>query len=66
MYKLIADVYLTRRARLHHVMADNDELKWSGSSLIQAIEYLVENGQREFRIEGRDGDPAFLVMAHRD
>lgn len=66
MYTLYADVQLTRRNRMHHVMDDAGVLKWSGKSLLGALEYLAEQGQDEFKLEGDDTDPSFLVMAKPD
>ena len=66
MYTLNPDVYLTRRKRMHFVMNHQGDLAWSGKTIIGALEYLFENGQSEFTVEGQEAERSFQVMSSPD
>lgn len=52
MFSLIAEVQVTRRQRLSHVLDETGTVVWSGKSVVSAVEYLHENDQKVFRLEG--------------
>jgi len=63
MYTLNADVFYTRRNRMHFVLDDTGTLAWSGQTIVAALEFLEAEGQVQFYIEGLDDEPRFLVEA---
>jgi len=52
MFTIVAEVQVTRRQRLSHVLDDAGTVHWSGRSVVSAVEYLFENGQTIFLLEG--------------
>jgi len=65
MYTLYPDVYFSRRLRLHHVADEEDEPVWSGKSITEALEYLVENDHRAFMMDGGQDGGRYLVTVVR-
>ena len=61
MYTLNADVYLTRRQRLHFVLDDAGDLAWSGKGIAAAFRFLHERNQNMFLLEGQAPDGKFNV-----
>ena len=61
MYSLRCDVYLTRRQRMHYVTDNVGNLLFSGKDILGALEFLLEHGEPEFRIEGQDRDEVFIA-----
>lgn len=52
MYKVLTDVYITRKQRMCHVLDETDTLRWSGPFVADALHWLSENDQLEARLEG--------------
>ncbi len=50
MYVLMTNQPFTRRKQLHHILDHTGEVVWSGSNVGQAIEYLLEFDQTNFRL----------------
>ena len=65
-YTLYADVRLTRKRTLHHILNEHDAPAWSGRTIAQAFAWLLEAGETEFTLEGQLPDERFLVMIHRE
>lgn len=66
MYSIQADVYLTRRQRLHFILDGDDNLVWSGKSFAHAVEFLVSADQTEFTLDGLDGESSFRLIIRAD
>jgi len=65
MYTLHPDVYFSRRLRMHHIADEEDILCWSGKSIREALSFLVENNQVEFKIERDTGDRVYILTIRR-
>jgi len=63
MYKIMADVRVTRRQRLTHVFDDDLTLRFSGPDIETALNYLIEAGRTEATLEGEDS--AFTIQFER-
>jgi hypothetical protein len=50
MLTIFADVPVTRRQILHHVLNEQDEPRWSGKSVVALFTWLYENGETEVRL----------------
>jgi len=45
MMRVVADVNVTRRQRIHHVFNDHDEVRFSASKFGDVLGWLYENGE---------------------
>ena len=65
MYSLCADVYLTRRQRLHYVLDGDGTLAWSGKDIHSAITFLIAIGEPSFELDAGDHQEKLLLTARR-
>ena len=65
MMTLYPDVYFTRRLRLHHIADGDDDPVWSGGTIVSALEFLVENGNHVFVIDGGEDGACYEITARR-
>ncbi len=65
MFTLFPDVYLSRRQRLHHVSDNLDDVVWSGGALVEALDFLLDKGEREFRVDGGQSDLSYILTVRR-
>jgi len=59
---IAADVRVTRRTRQHFVMRDGETLAFSTPSIVEAIDYCVEQGQTAIWIS--DGRSSVQITVH--
>jgi len=64
MPTLYPDVYFSRRLRLHHVCDDAGEVIWSGKHIVRALEYLLQNGNHHFILDGGEDGDRYKVEVH--
>ena len=65
MYTMMANVQMTRRKQLCFVLDEHDEVRWTGQSVGGALQYLIEQGETEFNLEGPNTDDHFVVTVRR-
>lgn len=63
MMRVIADVNVTRRQRIHHVFNDQDEPRFSASKFGDVLNWLFENGETEYLVHTEEN--AFKVRMER-
>lgn len=51
--RIYCDVQITRRKRLHYIMDEHDEPKWTGARILDAFSWLLDNDQRQFWLEDK-------------
>lgn len=51
MLTIYADVHHTRRKKMTHICGVSDTLLWSGQTVMQAIEWLHEQGEMGCRVD---------------
>ena len=67
MLTIHADVQQTRRKKFHHVVdADGETILYSSRSLLQCIEWVIDNGEIPFAIEGPLGYRNILTLCNGD
>jgi len=50
MLTIYPDVPVTRRQVLHHIMNEQEEVMWSGGSIVHLFTWLHENGETEVKV----------------
>ena len=63
MLTMCPDVKITRRKNLIMITDEVGDCVWTGQSTYDAFEYMLENNQYEFRLQGDRG--AIKVMIQR-
>ena len=63
MFTLVAEVQVTRRQRLSHVLDDSGTVVWSGRSVVAGVEYLYEQEQLLFLLEGESSAYVLSIKA---
>lgn len=61
MFMLMTNQPFTRRKSLHHIIAHDGEVVWSGPNIGAAIEYLVAEEQGVFCLECHPSTSQYLV-----
>lgn len=55
-YIIHTDVEFSRRKRLHHCMDETDTVRWTGTNIYSALEWLAEQGESMCLIKDARGE----------
>ncbi len=61
MYTMHVNVHFSRRKTLIYILDEHEEVRWTGTSYAKALDYLLDNGQSQFKLEGNEPGESYIV-----
>ena len=66
MWTMLTDDKTGRPRRMIFILDDDDEVHYSGPSLFEALAWLYENGDLDFKVEGKNGRAHLTIQSLDD